>query len=78
MSDRHIVKANKYFESDQWKNLSKELKKEQWDFARNSEKAKVVKEIQKEFFAKVATVDKLASKEKIIKKQRKNKRMLDI
>lgn len=34
--------------------------------------------MQKEFFAKVATADKLASKEKITKKQRKNKRMLEV
>ena len=46
MSDRHVVKSNKYFESDQWKKLSPELKQKEWDFARNSEKAKIVKDMQ--------------------------------
>ena len=77
MSDRHIVKANKYFESDQWKNLSSELKQEQWDFAKHSEQAKIVKQMQKEFFDKVASADKLGSKEKMLKKQKKNTRMLE-
>ena len=78
MSDRHVVKSNKYFESDQWKKLSPELKQKEWDFARNSEKAKIVKDMQKDFFAKVAAADKIATKEKAIKKQKKNLKMLEV
>ena len=77
MSDRHVVKSNKYFESDQWKNLSPELKQKEWNFARNSEKAKIVKEMQRDFFAKVAAADKIANKEKVLKKQKKNIKMLE-
>ena len=33
MSDRHVVKSNNYFESDQWKRLSPELKQKEWNHA---------------------------------------------
>ena len=74
MSDRHMVKGNKYFETEEWKSLSSELKRKEWKTARASKEAKIVTEMKKEFMEKVKAAEHLASKEKIRRKQNKTER----
>lgn len=74
MSDRHMVKGNKYFETEQWKLLSSELKRKEWKTARSSKEAKIVRDMKKEFIEKVKAAENLASKEKIRRKQKKTER----
>ena len=78
MSDRHMVKGNRYFESDLWKDMTPELKAKEWDFARKSSKAKIVKEMRNEFIEKVKAAEKLSGAEKIKKKLKKNVRTLKL
>ena len=53
MSDRHMVKGNRYFDTEQWMLMSSELKNKEWKQARNSKESKVVKEMKREFMEKV-------------------------
>ena len=78
MSNRHIVKGNKLFKSENWRLMTKELKSKEWEIARNSEGAKIVKEMKNEFMNKVKTAEKLAGSEKIKKKQKKNEKTLKL
>ena len=47
MSNRHMVKGNKYFESDHWKEMSPELKEKEWNYARKAEKMIISEKIKK-------------------------------
>ena len=76
MSDRHMVKGNNYFETDEWKTLAPELKAKEWKFARSSKEALIVKNMKREFIDKVKSAESLANKEKIRKKQLKNEKCL--
>ena len=76
MSNRHMVKGNRYFDTEQWKLMPSELKNKEWKKARNSEESKVVKEMKREFMEKVKAAESLANKEKIRKKQKKNEKCL--
>ena len=78
MSSRHMVKSNKFFESDNWKQLTSELKSKEWNISRNSKGAKIVKEMKNEFMNKVKNAEKLAGSEKIKKKQKKNEKTLKL
>ena len=78
ISDRHMVKENKYFETDEWKNMSSELKSKQWSFARTSKEAKIVKEMKNKFMDKVKAAEGLANKERVRKKQLKNEKCLKL
>ena len=78
MSNRHMVKGNKYFESDHWKEMSPELKEKEWNYARGSPQAKIVRDMKNEFLAKVKAAEKMIISEKIKKKQRKNERSLKL
>ena len=49
MSNRHMVKTNQFFDSEQWKQLAPELKAKSWKEARSGEQAKIVKGLQEEF-----------------------------
>ena len=76
MSDRHMVKGNRYFDTDQWKDMPAELKQMQWKSSRSSKEAKIVKDIKNEFLEKVKAAESLSRKEKIRKKQKKNEKCL--
>ena len=76
MSDRPMVKGNKYFETEQWKLLSSELKRKEWKTARSSKEAKIVRDMKKEFMEKVKAAENLASKEKDQKKAKEDREML--
>ena len=78
MSARHMIKGNKYFETEQWKSMSPELKSKEWNFARSSKEALIVKNMRKEFMAKVKAAESLSSNEKIKKKQKKNEKCLKL
>ena len=58
MSDRHIVKGNKYFETDQWRELSSEMKSKEWKNARASKEAKTVRAMKEEFIEKVKSAER--------------------
>ena len=76
MSDRHIVKGNNYFDTDEWKSMCPELKAKEWKYARSSREAKIVQNMKQEFIEKVKSAESLANKEKIRKKQLKNEKCL--
>ena len=76
MSDRHMVKGNRYFDTDQWKQMPAELKQKQWKSSRSSKEAKIVKYMKKEFLEKVKDAESIANKERIRKKQKKNEKCL--
>lgn len=78
LSNRHISKMNKYFESDEWLAMSDELRKNKWKDARSSEASKKVLKMKKEFFAKVEASKKIANEEKKKKKQMKNMRTIKL
>ena len=78
MSSRHLVKTNKYFDTDEWKQLSTELKAKCWKDARSGQQAKIVKEMQKEFINKVKAAEALSNQEKIRKKSKKNAKFLKL
>ena len=68
MSNRHLVKTNKYFSSEDWKNMEGHLRKKAWKDARSSLQAKIVRSMQKEFMDKVKASEAVASQEKIKRK----------
>ena len=68
MSNRHMIKTNQYFDTEEWKKLAPELKAKAWKDARCGEQAKIVKIMQKEFMDKVKASDALVTQEKINKK----------
>ena len=43
MSNRHMVKSNKFFNTEEWKQMETEVKNKAWKIARSGEQAKVVK-----------------------------------
>ena len=76
MSNRHMVKGNKYFESEQWNEMTSELKAKEWNFSRNSQEAKIVKEMRNKFLNKVKNAEKLAGSAKIKKRNKRKMREL--
>ena len=78
LSNRHITKMNKYFESEEWSDLSSELKTKKWKDARSGEASKKVLKMKKDFFAKVEASKNLANEEKKKKKQMKNLRTIKL
>ena len=78
MSNRHLIKTNQYFDTDEWKKLAPELKAKAWKDARCGEQAKIVKSMQKEFMDKVRSSGALATQEKIRKKSRKNEKCMKL
>ena len=78
MSNRHIVKTNQYFSSEDWKHMEAELKNRAWKDARSSSQAKIVRSMQKEFLDKVKSAEALANQEKIRKKLKKNEKCLKL
>ena len=78
MSNRHIVKTNKNFNTEDWKNMESKLKNKAWKDARSSEQAKIVRSMQSDFLDKVKASEALANQEKIKKKLRKNEKCLKL
>ena len=78
MSNRHLVKTNKYFSSENWKNMEGHLRKKAWKDARSSLQAKIVRSMQKEFMDKVKASEAVASQEKIKRKLRKNEKCMKL
>ena len=76
MSNRHLVKTNQYFDSEEWKQLAPELKVKCWKEARSGEQAKIVKGMQEEFLKKVRAAESLARIHKIKQKIKKNEKCL--
>lgn len=75
-SNRHIVKTNQYFSSEDWNHMEAELKNRAWKDARSSSKATIVRSMQKEFLDKVKSAEALSNPEKIRKKLKKNEKCL--
>ena len=78
MSNRHMVKTNQYFNSEDWKNMEPELKTKAWKDARSGDQSKIVKKMQKQFLDKVKASESLANQERIRKKSRKNAKCLEL
>ena len=78
MSQRHIVKTNKYFNTEDWKNMETDLKNKAWKQARSSDQAKIVRSMQKDFLDKVKASEALANQEKIRRKLMKNEKCLKL
>ena len=78
MSNRHMVKGNKYFETENWKQMSAQLKSKEWKAARGSKESKIVREMKNEFIAKVKAAEKIATVEKRKKKQKKTEKCLQL
>ena len=76
MSNRHLVKTNDYFNSEEWKQMAPELRSKSWKDARSGEQAKIVRKMQQEFLNKVKASESLANLEKIKKKAKKNEKCL--
>ena len=53
MSNRHLVKTNRYFDSPDWEKMAPELKGKAWKEARSGEHAVIVRNMQKQFLDKV-------------------------
>ena len=45
----HTIKKNQLFSTDKWSEMSTEKKRDQWKFARKSEKSKEIRRIREEF-----------------------------
>ena len=68
-----MVKGNKYFETENWKQMSAQLKSKEW-----KEVAKIVREMKNEFIEKVKAAEKIATVEKRKKKQKKTEKCLQL
>merc|ERR1712074_192809 len=53
LSDMHMVKRNKYFDSKKWSELSDEEKRDKWKRARNSEESLAIRKVGEDFLSKV-------------------------
>ena len=78
MSNRHMVKSNKFFNTEDWTQMESEVKNKAWKEARSGEQAKIVKSMQKEFLDKVKASEALATQEKINKKIRKTEKCMKL
>ena len=78
VSNRHIVKRNKYFDSESWKSMTGEERKRKWKWARNSKEAKQIQQMQKDFLDKVEKMKTLSLKEKEAKKQQTASKVQDL
>lgn len=78
MSNRNMVKTNQYFNTEEWKQLSPELRAKSWKDARSGEAAKIVRSMQQDFLNKVKAAESLARQAKISKKAKKNEKCLKL
>ena len=78
LSDMHMVKKNKFFESTEWHDLSDQDKKLRWREARSGKKCKDIKKIGEEFLKKVEGTKAMAAESRKIKKMKKNERSLKL
>ena len=72
ISNRHIIARNKLFSKERWETLNKMEKRTQWIWARNSQEAQKVREMEKKFQDRIESLNKLSIQAKIDKKQKLN------
>ena len=70
-SNKNMIRRNKLFESQKWKELSAKQRKARWKWARSSQQAKKVREIGKTYYESVKVAKQLCSSEKENKKKAK-------
>ena len=78
LSDKHVIRKNKFFESEEWKSMSIQEKKQTFSWARGSKQAQKVAAMQKEWVDKVTDAKSLALVGKESKKKKKNERSLKL
>ena len=78
LSDKHVIRKNNLFETEDWKMMNLQEKKSKFAWARGSVEAKKVIEMQKEWIEKVNSAKCLALVAKESKKKKKNERSLKL
>ena len=78
LSNKHVIRKNRYFESEEWKSSDIGEKKKKLAWARGSAQAKKVSEMQQEWQDKVNAAKHLALAAKESKKRKKNERSLKL
>ena len=78
LSDKHVIRKNKMFESEEWKTMNLQERKKKFAWARGSPQAKKVLSMQKEWIEKVADAKCLALAGKESKKKKRNERSLKL
>ena len=76
LSNKHVIRKNNFFESENWKVLTMEEKKSKFAWARTSSQAKKVALLQKDWIGKVNDSKFLALVGKETKKKKRNERSL--
>ena len=71
ISDKHVIQRNKLYEKERWIQLSKKERQRKWKWARNSNEAKMVKEMEAAFLERVKSAEMLSIKAKENDKQKK-------
>ena len=78
LSNKHVVRKNKLFETEEWKKMNLQEKKSKFAWARGSPQAKRVAQMQNEWIEKVSDAKCLALIGKESKKKKKNQRSLKL
>ena len=78
LSDKHIIRKNKFFVCEEWKTMDLQERKSKFAWARGSPQAKKVLNMQKEWIEKVSDAKCLALAGKETKKKKKNERSLKL
>ena len=78
LSDKHVIRKNNLFETEDWKMMNLQEKKSKFAWARGSVEVKKVIEMQKEWIEKVNSAKCLALVAKESKKKKKNERSLKL
>ena len=78
LSNKHVIRKNRYFESEEWKSSDIGEKKKMLAWARGTAQAKKVSEMQQEWQDKVNAAKHLALAAKESKKRKKNERSLKL
>ena len=72
------MKTNKFFSSKDWETMEAHLKRKAWKEARSGSKARIVRDLQREFMEKVKASEAVANQEKIRRKLRKNEKCMKL
>ena len=77
ISNKHVIAKNELFKKERWITLSQKEKEAKWNWAKNSEQAKLIKIKEEEFWSKIQSVKKDAYKAKEMQKKKATSKMLE-
>ena len=70
VSDKHVIKQNRLYSKEKWTSLTDTEREQKWRWARSSDKAKMVRTMEKEFRGKLEALKLVSYEEKKVKKMK--------